>query len=309
MNKNQKIILFGALGVFIGLIALMIVLIVQNARHTGNADKLQEQVDSLRYENDRLELASLTSEFDRLNSEFIQYEDKQLQLSNDSLVQQYNEARERINSLIQELDKEKKSNQANRAKIKQLENEIATLKGIAKHYLEEIKRLNEENEGLRQELSTEKDRNENLARENATVSRNNAQLSETVQLAKKLNITGLSLTAYKKNDKEEKKLTVKAAKLGVSFTVSPNNTASAGKKNFYVRIISPEGSLLGSGPSFSYDGTTVASTAMREMDYDNTELSVTVFWTVNSTLTPGDYTVEVFADGYRLGTRRFNIKK
>lgn len=308
MNKNQKIIVFGALGVFIGLIALMVVLIVQNARHTSSANNLQEQMDSLRMENNRLELESLTSEFDRLNAEFSQYEDQQLQISNDSLVQQYNEAKERVNSLLQELDREKKSNKANREKIKQLENEITTLKGIARHYLEEIKRLNEENEGLRQELTSEKDRNETLARENANVSRSNAQLTETVQLAKKLNITGLSLSAYKKNDKAEKNIT-KAKKLGVTFTVSPNNTASAGKKNFYVRIVSPEGTLLGSGPSFSYDGSTLTSTASREMEYDNGELKVSVYWSVNTTLTPGDYTVEVFADGYRLGTGRFNMKK
>lgn len=308
MNRNLKILKFGTLGVFLGMIALLVVLIVQNARHSDNASQLLVEMDSLRVENDRLELANLTSEFDRLNAEFSQYEDQQLKISNDSLVQQYNEAKERVNSLLQELDREKKANRANREKIKQLEGEIATLKGIAKHYLEEIKRLNEENEGLRQELSTEKNRNENLARENATVSRSNAQLTQTVQLAKKLNITGLSLTAFKKNDKTEKNIT-KAKKLGVSFTVSPNNTASAGRKNFYIRIISPEGSLLGSGPSFSYDGASVTSTAMREMEYDNNELRVSVYWTVNTTLTPGDYTVEVFADGYRLGTGRFNMKK
>lgn len=308
MNKNQKILLFGTLGVFVALIALMVVLIVQNARHSSTANDLQVQMDSLRVENDRLELANLTSEFDRLNAEFSQYEDKQLQISNDSLVQQYNEAKERVNTLLNELEREKRSNRANREKIRQLENEITTLKGIARHYLEEIKRLNEENEGLRQELSTEKDRNRNLAEENASVSRSNAQLTETVQLAKKLNITGLSLTAFKSNDKVEKNIT-KAKKLGVSFTVSPNNTASAGRKNFYVRIISPEGSLLGSGPSFAYDGTTIISTAMREMEYDNQELKVSVYWPVSNTLTVGDYTVEVFADGYRLGSGRFTMKK
>lgn len=308
MTKNQKIILFGALGVFVALIALIIVLIVQNAGHTRSANEMQEWADSIRAENDRLELANLTSEFDRLNAEFSQYEDRELNIRNDSLVQQYNEAKERVNSLLQELDREKKSNRANREKIKQLEAEISTLKGIAKHYLEEIRRLNEENEGLRQELDTQKGRNESLARENASYSRSNAELTQTVQLAKKLNITSLSLQAYNKKDKNEKNIT-KAKKLGVSFVVTPNNTAAAGMKDFYIRIISPEGSLLGSGPAFSYDGTSVTSTASRKMEYDNKELPVSVYWTVNTTLTPGDYTVEVFADGYRLGTGRFNMKK
>lgn len=308
MTKNQKIIIFGALGVFLALVALIVVLIVKNAEHSQTAFDMQEQADSLRLENNRLELANLTSEFDRLNSEFSQYEDRELNIKNDSLVQQYNEAKQRVASLLQELDKEKKSNRANREKIKKLEAEITTLKGIAKHYLEEIKRLNEENEGLRKELSSEKDRNENLARENATVSRSNAELSQTVQLAKKLNITSLSLQAYNKKGKVEKNIT-KAKKLGASFIVTPNNTAAPGNKNFYIRIISPEGSQLGSGPAFSYDGASITSTAMRQMEYDNKELPVSIYWDVNTTLTPGDYTVEVFADGYRLGTGRFTMKK
>lgn len=308
MTKNQKILLFGTLGVFICLAALIVVLIVKNAQHSKAAIELQQQTDSLMAENDRLELENLTSEFDRLNAEVNQFEDRQLQLTNDSLVQQYNEARERVNTLLSELEKEKRSNKANREKIRQLENEISTLKGIAKHYLEEIKRLNEENEGLRQELTTEKDRNQTLERENATVARTNTELQQTVNLAKKLSITGLSLQALNKKDKNEKNIT-KAKKLGVSFTVTPNNTAAPGMKNFYVRIISPEGTLLGSGPAFTYDGASITSTAMRQMEYNNGELKVSVYWTVNTTLTAGDYTVEVFADGYRLGSGRFTMKK
>lgn len=315
MNKNQKIILFGALFVFLCLIALIIVLIVKNSQATRDRDQveeaysLQEQLDLAREENDRLKLDMLTNEFNQLNNEFeSQLEGNTVELANDSLVRQYNEAKNRVNNLIKELDREKKSNKGYQEKIKQLESEIATLKDIAKHYLEEIRRLNEENEGLRQELSSAKGKNETLERENATISRERSELAETVQQAKKLNITGLTLQAYNKKDKTEKNIT-KAKKLGVSFTVTPNNTAAPGMKDFYVRIISPEGTLLGSGPAFGYDGATVTSTASRQMEYANEELSVSVFWNVNTTLTPGDYTVEVFADGYRLKTGRFNMKK
>lgn len=80
-------------------------------------------------------------------------------------------------------------------------------------------------------------------------------------------------------------------------------------KDFFVRILTPEGSLLGGGGSFQIDGQTVAATAHRQMEYANEELSVSVYWDVNTTLTPGDYTVEVFADGYRLASRHFTMKK
>lgn len=307
MNKNQKIILFGALFVFLGLVALIIVLISQNATHDRQAQQMEQRADSLRAINDSLELQNLTSEFDRLNAEFDRYEDRELNIKNDSLVKQYNEAKERVSQLINELDREKKANNANRDKIKKLEAEISTLKDIAKHYLEEIRRLSEENEGLRKDLASEKERNESLVRENTSVSESNAQLSQTVKLAKKLNITGLSLTAYNKKDKSEKNVT-KAKKLGVSFTVSPNNTAAPGNKTFYVRILSPEGSLLGGGVSCSYDGGSVACTAARTLEYDNGELPVSVYWDVNTTLSKGDYTVEVFCDGYRLGSRRVSLQ-
>ena len=309
MNKNQKIIIFGAIGVLLGLIALIIVLIVKNAGNDEQAEVDQTQLINLQQENEQLKIDMLTSEFDRLNMEFENgMEGQQVVLANDSLVQQYNEARERISNLLSELDREKKLNKNNQEKIRQLEAEIATLKGIAKHYLEEIDRLNKENQGLRQDLDTEKSRNENLTRENETYSRTNAELTQTVNLAKQLTIVNLSLKAYNKKDKPEKNIT-KAKTLGVAFTVTPNNTAAAGMKDFYIRILSPEGVLLGAGPSFSYDGGTVQSTAVRQVEYGNKELSVEVFWSVNTTLTPGEYSVEVFADGNRLSTGRFTMKK
>ncbi len=305
MNKNQKIILYGGIGVLVCLIGLVVFLIISNSRRTNEVNEARAETENLRLANDRL---LLTNEFNQLNADFSQYEDQQKYLKNDSLVQKYNEARLKVEGLLTELNQEKKSNAANRKRIKQLESEIATLKGIVKHYLEEIKRLGEENEGLRQEIQQVTERNQQLASQVTQATSKNEELTQTVKLAKKLNVTGLALHAYNKKGKNEKNIT-KARQLGVSFTVSPNNTAAPGMKDFFVRILTPEGSLLGGGGSFQIDGQTVAATAHRQMEYANEELSVSVYWDVNTTLTPGDYTVEVFADGYRLASRHFTMKK
>lgn len=305
MNKNQKIILFGGIGVVACLVGLVVWLIINNSNSTAALVASEARQDSLALANDRL---TLMSEFNQLNADFSQYEDQQIYLKNDSLVQQYNQARLKVEGLLRELDREKRNNSANRARIKQLEGEIATLKGIVKHYLEEIKRLGEENEGLRRELETVNERNQQLATEVSTATRSNAELTQTVKLARKLNITSLSLQALNKKGKSEKNIT-KARQLAVSFTVSPNNTASPGMKDFYVRIVTPEGSLLGGGSSFPFDGTNVPATAHRAVEYSNEELSMSIYWDVNSTLTPGEYTVEVFCDGYRLASRKYMMKK
>ncbi len=305
MNKKQKQLLLGGVGVVACLVALIVVLIINNSNRTAEANDAQNELDSLRLVNDQL---LLTNEFNQLNADFSQYEDQQIYLKNDSLVQKYNEARLKVEGLLQELNTEKKSNAQNRQKIKKLEDEIATLKGIVRHYLEEIKRLGEENEGLRQEIQQVQEKNQQLTSQVTTATRSNAELTQTVKLAKKLNITGLSLNAYNKKGKNEKNIT-KARQLGVSFTVSPNNTTAPGMKDFYVRILSPEGNLLSGGGSFSFDGTSLASTAHRQVEYANEEIAVSVYWDVNTSLTPGEYTVEVFCDGYRLASRKFTMKK
>lgn len=305
MNKTQKIIIFGGSAALICLIALVIILIISNSTRTDQVNEARAEMESLRLANERL---LLTNEFNQLNADFSQYEDQQIYLKNDSLVQKYNEARLKVEGLLAELDEQKKNNAANRKRIKELEGQIATLKNIVRHYLEEIKRLGEENEGLRQEIAQVTERNERLSTEVTKATSENKELTQTVKLAKKLNITGLNLQAYNKKGKIEKNIT-KAKQLGVSFTVSPNNTASAGLKDFYVRILSPEGVLLGGTESFNMDGASIAATAKRQMEYANDELSVSVYWDVNTTLTPGDYTVEVFADGNRLASRHFTMKK
>lgn len=309
MNKNVKIIVFTALGVLLGLIALIVVLIVQNNHHGEAAYEAQARADSLAIANDQL---ILTNEFNQLNADFNQYEGQQIYLKNDSLVQKYNAARMKVEGLIRELNAEKASHNkdmaASRAKIKQLEGEIATLKGIVRHYLAEIKRLGEENAGLKQEIEQVQQKNEQLSTQVTAATASNEQLTQTVKLAKKLNITGLSLNAYNKKGKKEKNIT-KARQLGASFTVSPNNTASPGMKDFYMRILSPEGSLLGGVSSFSMDGHSYQATAHRSVEYANDELAVSIYWDVNTTLTPGDYTVEIFCDGYRLASRHFTMKK
>lgn len=304
MNKNQKIILWGAVGVFAAMVALVVMLLTTNNKQTDAANEALARADSLALANDRLQL---TNEFNQLNADFSQYEDQQIYLKNDSLVQQYNQARMKVEGLLKDLSKEKAANSQNKARIKQLEAEIASLKNIVRHYLEEIKRLGEENEGLKKEIQVVNERNEQLSTRASSAETANAQLTQEVARAKKLSATGLSFAAYNRKGKDEKKIN-KATSLGATFSISPNATAAAGMKTVYLRVISPDGTLVGSGPSFSYDGATIQSSASKQVEYDNGEVRVQIYCQVNTTLTPGDYKVEVFCDGTRLASRSFNMK-
>lgn len=309
MDKKFKTIAIAACAVLAGLIALIIVLIVRNNSNTVAVNEAVARADSLSIANDQL---LLTNEFNQLNADFNQYEGQQIYLKNDSIVHKYNEARLKVEGLLRELNEEKskhsKDMAASRAKIKQLEGEIATLKGIVRHYLEEIKRLGEENAGLKQEIQEVQQKNQQLASQVSETETANRELSQTVAIAKKLTITSMSFNAYNKKGKTEKNVT-KAKSLGATFTISPNATASAGMKTFYMRIISPEGTLLGGGGSFSAGGQSLQATASRQVEYANDEMQVSIYWDVNTTLIPGDYTVDIYCDGNRLASRHFTMKK
>ena len=303
MDKRQKTILFAGIGVIVALIVLAVALIFTNSRQNSEFNEVQAQLDSLQFANDQMKL---TNEFNQLNADFKAYEDQQIYLKNDSLVQKYDQARLKVEALLKELNAEKRSNSQNKQKIKNLEAEIATLKGIVKHYLAEIKRLGEENEGLRKEIEEINQKNEQLSSAVTTATTKNEELTQKVQLAEKLTLTGVSLHAYNKKGKVEKKVK-KAKQLGVNLTITPNNTAKPGLKDVFVRITTPEGVLLKGNGSFAYDGTQLEYTAKRQVEYANDELSTSVYWDVNSSLTPGEYTVEIFIDGNRLVSRRFNM--
>ena len=80
MNKNQKIIIWGGIGVAVALIALIVVLIVNTQHQSDAAYEAELRADSLALANERL---VLTNEFNQLNADFSQYEDKHIYLQKD----------------------------------------------------------------------------------------------------------------------------------------------------------------------------------------------------------------------------------
>ncbi len=298
-KKKTTAILVG-LGILLLLAVGAIVLLT--AKHSNEVEQLRHEQEQLELANQQLQLAN---EYDNLNNEFAQYENQTSLLANDSIVQKYSAARAQVEKLLQELKNEKNKSAA---QISKLKGEIETLKGILRTYVEQINELKQENQQLTAENQEVKAQNQQLAQTVEHVQASNRQLNERMTLAEKLNVTGVSLTALKKNGKVEKNVT-KARQLKVSFTVPQNNSTPVGQKVFYLRIINPEGELLGNSGSFKFEGSTVGCTALKGIEYAGEEVHDQFYWNVTSTLTPGTYTVELFTDGYRLCSRSFTLKK
>lgn len=301
-NKSRKTMVW-----LIAVVAVVIiaagVLVFSYMKKQSDA---QSKIEQLELANQQL---ALQNEYAALDTEFQGYENQTRAITDDSvkraLQEKYNAAKLRVEQLLQELNSEK----AKSAKqIQQLKDEIATLKGILRHYVEEIDRLSKENEALRNENTQVKQENERLSTQVSETTRQNEQLSERMTLAEKLNVTGVSLSALNSKGKNEKKVK-KAKQLKVTFTIPQNNSTPVGEKTIYLRLTSPAGNLLGNAGTFSFEGGSVEYTARKAVEYAGEEIpGIIIYWDVNTALEAGEYTVELFADNYRLASRKFTLK-
>lgn len=303
MFSNNKKTMWGAA-------ILVTVLLIVVGISIWQMTSLKREVSQARLENEQLQLTneqlSLSNEFDAINSQFAQYEDQANLMANDTIMAKYAAAKNKIEELLKELNSQKAKSSA---QIKKLKDEISTLRALLKHYIAQVDSLGKENAALRDENSSLTNRNQQLASQVSSVEQKNKHLSERMTLAEKLNVTGVTLTPLKGNGKTEKNVT-KAKQLMVSFTIPQNNSTPVGPKTVYLRLTGPEGSLLGGAGTMSFEGGSVPYTEKISFDYGGEEIGgLKIYWNVNTALNPGDYTVELFADNYRLASRHFTLKK
>ena len=221
-----------------------------------------------------------------------------LRVSNDSISASLTVERERADSLMTRLKKERSWNLA---KIKQYEREVGTLRTAMKDYIRQIDSLNtlnqkliSENVSYRKEISSANLRAE-MAEEKA------AELDNKVKVGSVLRARDIQLEAL--NDRGKAVSRIKnASRLRVDFVLSANELAMPGNKAIYLRIISPDGYVLTTEamPSFEYEGERLTYSAMREVDYQNQDLEVGIYFT-SSGFAAGAYRMELYTEGRLIG--------
>lgn len=305
MVINRKKVIIIASAVAAVAVALIIALIVVWRTQQAKIDEavaLKEQAE-LDASQQQLQAA-----YDDLNEQFSSFENQRNITLDDSvkrdLTRKYENARLQVERLQQQLRNQRNMSAA---EISKLRGEIETLRNLLRHYVEEINRLNIENQNLRTENTEIKNQNTQLSSQVAATTRRNEELSERMTLAEKLNVTGVGLVALNRKGKPEKKVE-KARQLRITFTIPQNNSTPVGSKTIWLRLISPSGQVLGGGGRFTFEGASLEASAKTVIEYSGEELpGITIYWDVNTALTPGDYTVELFADNYRLCSRSFNL--
>ena len=212
---------------------------------------------------------------------------------------------EKANAMMEQLKRERRWNYA---KIKEYQKEVGTLRAVMKNYLRQIDSLNhlnkkliDENVSYRKEISSANLRAD-VAEERAN------ELQNKVQLGAVLRALDIALTPLNARGKVVSRVKT-ASTLRADFTVSANDLASAGSRTIYLRLTSPDGYLLSteSVPTFSFNGESLGYSASREIDYQNEDTDVSIYYN-GSGFVKGDYKVELFCDDALLGSYTATLK-
>ena len=235
-----------------------------------------------------------------------QYDELQVQISNDSLREKLESEKLKTQRLLEELRQVKASNAA---EITRLKKELKTVRAVLRSYVVQIDSLNRLNEALTTENKEVKKRYNEATRQINTLAEEKKNLNEKVALAAQLDVTNINVQPKNKRGKETNKVK-NVKKLAVSFTIVKNITAQTGERTLYVRITQPGNEVLSKSASdtFKYENRELQYSIKKYIEYTGEEQTVTVYWDVEEYLAAGTYNVYIFADGTMIGNSSFNLK-
>lgn len=250
----------------------------------------QGVIGDLNVEKEQLteQMIQLKTDYDGLSSD------------NDTLNAHLSVEREKVVQLIERI---KKTDATNRAKLREYEKELGTLRSIMRGYIFQIDSLNTLNISLRKDAVE--------ARTEAKESREKFKelQSTTDEYAKKVQIgavvkgRGVALTAINSSNKDTDRSS-RTAKLRTCLSLVENSIAEKGPRRVFVRIKGPDGILLTSGQEqiFTSDGEQMIFSASREVDYQGNEIEICIFFQGNQGFVKGVYTVDVYTEEAKLGS-------
>ena len=296
----------------ISVLAIVIVLLLAGVVYLAYSLNQQTQANK-----DMEELATLDKQ--EMEGEYRQFADQysemKTRINNDSIIAQLTREQERTEQLLQEL---KNTKATDAAEITRLKKELASVRAVLRSYVLEIDSLNRLNQALQDENSQMRTELEESNQQNLALTNDNASLSEKVAIAAQLNAVNIDImmivkaalsSKTKERTKHPHKIGGSTNEMKVRFVLSRNVTASNGMRSIYVRILTPTGNVLNASGKCAFEDKQVDFTVAKNIEYTGEETPMELFIPKKETLIPGDYRVQVIADGHEIGTRTIELEK
>jgi chromosome segregation ATPase len=273
------------------LVVLGVLYFMQNREHRSILNELNAEKDSIQHE-----LSQLVVSYDSLETE------------NDTINEQLYVAQTKVKDLLVEIEQTKK---LSLQKINAYQNQVTTLRGIMRDFVVQIDSLNQRNQELMAENREVKEQYKRSEAEKQQLSEEKEQLEQNLQRASRLQVRSLMAEPLNVRSKETR-FARRTEKIRIYFILSENVAAKRGPKNIYARIMRPDQLLMvkSEDNTFKFEDLEIQYSAMREVVYEGHDLPVAIFWDNSDEpdLMPGEYTVDLFADGFNIGTTTFELR-
>lgn len=285
--SNQKIIIGILATLFIGLAIFSGVLYSEKQENEQILTKEKNQVLA--------DLNALSLQYDEVIADN--------KIVNDNLI----DARERIDNLIDSLDKSKST-------VKDLigyKNLYIKLKKEKELLFEENERLRIENSSLTASLdSTSLQLYETKLFSDALLDQNKA-LTDVVKNAAYLQVLGLDAVGVIERSSGKLIPTERARrsdKLRVCFMVAKNDLVESGDKQLFVQVIDPKNNVLGLNKELVFNDDVLNYSLISTFNYENNNLDICEFLSSDEKFETGNYTINVFNESTLLSSTTLTLK-
>ncbi len=292
-KENEKKANGGLKTVMIAMVAVAAVLAVALVYVLTSKNKLVGQLND--------EKKDLTEQIQMLQNDY-----EGLSSDYDSINAQLDSSREEIAQLVERV---KKTEATNRAKIRQYQKELGTLRTIMKSYIVQIDSLNTLNHKLTAEAASARKEAAASKRLNAELSQQVEDLTGRVTAGAVLKARGVRLEAYNNNDKLTDR-SGKVSRLLVTLSLLENELTPKGPVRVYVRVTGPDGNLLtdGRNTSFTIGEETLQATASREVDYQGAEVEMGIYVNNIPSFRKGVYSVTAYTNQGQIGSAELLLR-
>ena len=230
-----------------------------------------------------------------------------LEQNNSVAIDSINTQSEKINNLMQEVDKLDKKSKRDWRKIYKLKKEAETLRNIMKGYIHTIDSLNTLNINLSNDLTEKTQKLSNVSKQNKKIIKQNEALQKQVAIGAVLQINNVLSSGIRIRSSGAQSETTRASKTNMiktCFSIIENKLAQAGDKEIYIRILDSEGNLLNSPTPLTIinqQKEELKMSSKRTINYQNQNTDLCIFYEIENSIPAGNYIVEVYAEGFLIG--------
>ncbi|KAF5076541.1 hypothetical protein DSECCO2_160080 [anaerobic digester metagenome] len=229
-----------------------------------------------------------------------------LQIDNDTLNNKLLAEQERVKQMYDELQKVKR---VSYSKIKEYQKELGTLRAIMKDLLQDIDSLNTLNQELIAENIKVKQDYSTAKQTVAELETKTEELSSQVEKGSVIKARDIVAMAINRRGNEVTRAR-RVEKIRVCFTLNENSIAKAGNREVFLRITGPDEYILAKSETdlFNFEGQMIVFSAKREVDYQNQDVEMCIFYDNNGELLKGVYKAALYMDGNLIGNTEFTLK-